>query len=95
MSSQQRIALIEFVKEHAINDETINTIEDFMDKYYQPGRYKLSPMIKDYPNYAQLLLAGNKEHAELFGFCTISKFESITGRTVTFITDTNNNGETR
>ena len=57
----------------------INTIEEFLDKYYKPDRYKIRGK-----EYAQCLLASHKKDLKEDGFDIISHHDSVTGRVVSF-----------
>ena len=67
----------ESFKKYQVTDVT--TVAEFLDKYYKPERYTGRG-----EEYANILLNSYTERMHNNGFVTISHFDSITGRDVSF-----------
>ena len=66
-----------FLKD-AVSD--CDSVEMFLDKYYKHERFHGRG-----EEYASLLINGRKQDLKEDGICIISHFDSVTGRTVSFL----------
>ena len=64
--------------------EGVNTIEEFLYKYYRPDRY-----FGRGENYAKALLKSHKDDFEKYGHDIISRHESLTGYAIWFCGNNN------
>lgn len=70
--------LKELFSKDAVND--CDSVEMFLDKYYKNDRFRGRGK-----EYANLLINGRKQDLINDGICIISHFDSVTGRTVSFL----------
>ena len=60
----------------------VHTVSEFIDRYYKPER--IQNMLRDYPDYRELLIASYEKDVRDDGYTIISHHDSRTGECVSF-----------
>jgi len=73
--------LCELYRKYQVKAESL---DDFLDRYYKPDRYKGRDGEIWGENYSKLIRQSNQEYLDNYGVTWISRHESITGKTVSY-----------